>query len=85
MKIKEICEITGLTDKSVRFYIDNKLIVPHCTENHLGRRSFTFSEDNVRELDDIATLRKAGFSVAEFSAVYDTEIVTRYKCELRLP
>ena len=64
MKIKEMCELTGLTDKTVRFYIDNGLITPECKENYLGRRSFTFSKQNLSELEDIATLRKAGFSVA---------------------
>ena len=69
MKIKQVCEITGLTDKTIRFYIDNKLITPHCTENHLGRRSFTFNEENLKELDDIATLRKAGFSVVQIKEI----------------
>lgn len=38
----------------------------------------------VAETDDDAVefYRKTGFSVAEFSATYDTETVTRYKCEL---
>ncbi|MBQ7862699.1 MAG: MerR family transcriptional regulator [Clostridia bacterium] len=69
MKIKQACEITGLTDKTIRFYIDNELITPDCTENYLGRRSFTFSEENLRELDDIAILRKAGFSVAQIKEI----------------
>ena len=38
----------------------------------------------VAETDDDAVefYRKTGFSVDEFSATYDTETVTRYKCEL---
>lgn len=71
MKIKEICELTGLTDKTIRFYIENNLITPQYTQNHLGRRAFTFDEQNLEELNDIATLRKAGFSVAQIKEIKD--------------
>ena len=36
MKIKEVCEKTGLTDRAVRFYIENELIHPDYTENYTG-------------------------------------------------
>lgn len=65
MKIKEICEKTGLTDRTVRFYIEEKLIDPFYTENYLGRKSFHFSESDLESLKSIATLRAAGFSVEE--------------------
>ena len=71
MKIKEICELTGLTDKTIRFYIENNLITPQCTQNHLGRRAFTFDEQNLDELNDIATLRKSGFSVAQIKEIQE--------------
>ena len=71
LKIKEICELTGLTDKTIRFYIENNLITPQCTQNHLGRRTFTFDEQNCEELNDIATLRKAGFSVAQIKEIQE--------------
>ena len=77
MKIKEMCELTGLTDKTVRFYIDNGLITPECKENHLGRRSFTFSKQNLSELEDIATLRKAGFSVAQIKEIQNEKEKSR--------
>lgn len=77
MKIKEMCELTGLTDKTVRFYIDNGLITPECKENYLGRRSFTFSKQNLSELEDIATLRKAGFSVAQIKEIQNEKEKSR--------
>ena len=47
MKIKEICQKTGLTDRTVRYYIEEGLISPFYTENYLGRKSFDFTEDNI--------------------------------------
>lgn len=65
MKIKAVCEATGLTDRTVRYYIEENLISPAYTENYLGRKAFDFSESDIRQLADIAVLRKFGFSVAE--------------------
>ena len=65
MKIKAVCEATGLTDRSIRFYIEEGLISPSYTENYLGRRSFEYEESHVQQLKDISVLRKFGFSVAE--------------------
>lgn len=65
MKIKQICELTGLTDRAVRFYIEEGLVSPAYTENYLGRRSFDFTEEDAAHLTSIATLRKFGFTVEE--------------------
>ena len=65
MKIKEICEKTGLTDRTVRFYIEEGLISPFYIENYLGRKSFDFSEQDLERLKNIATLRAFGFTVEE--------------------
>ena len=65
MKIKEICQKTGLTDRTVRYYIEEGLISPFYTENYLGRKSFDFSEEDLKRLKNIATLRAFGFSVEE--------------------
>lgn len=69
MKIKEVCERTGLTDRAVRHYIEEKLIAPEYSENYLGRRTFYFSEADVQALLDIAVLRKVGFSVPDIRAI----------------
>jgi DNA-binding transcriptional MerR regulator len=65
VKIKAVCELTGLTARTVRVYIDEQLIAPEFTENYLGRRSFEFSQSDIAALQNIATLRKYGFSIDE--------------------
>lgn len=65
VKIKAASELTGLTTRTIRVYIDEKLIVPEFTENYLGRRSFEFSQSDIAALQNIATLRKYGFSIDE--------------------
>ena len=42
MKIKSVCELTGLTDRTIRYYIEEKLISPLYTENYLGRKTYNF-------------------------------------------
>ena len=70
MKIKAVCEATGLTDRTVRFYIEEGIFSPIYTENYLGRKTFDFSETDIRTLNDIATLRKFGFSIAEIKEMF---------------
>ena len=65
VKIKAVCDLTGLTARTVRVYIDEQLIAPEFTENYLGRRSFEFSQSDIAALQNIATLRKYGFSIDE--------------------
>lgn len=69
MKIKEVCLKTGLTDRTVRFYIEEGLIAPAYAENYLGRRAFDFSEADVATLSDIAVLREFDFSVEEIRRI----------------
>jgi len=72
MKIKAVCEMTGLTDRSIRYYIEEELLLPSYTENYLGRKTFDFSDDDVQKLKDIAVLRKFGFSIAEIKQMQAT-------------
>ncbi len=65
MKIKQVCQITDLTDRAVRYYIEEELIFPDYTENYLGRRTFDFCEGDIKMLNNIAILRKFGFTVEE--------------------
>ena len=88
VRIKEICEKSGLTDRTVRYYIEEKLLDPYYTENYLGRKSFDFSEDDLARLKDIATLRSFGFSVEEiremlFEQNNFTEIINNVKKRTR--
>lgn len=65
MKIKQVCEQTGLTDRTVRYYIEEKLISPYYTENYMGRKAYDFSATDMTMLENIAVLRKVGFTVEE--------------------
>ena len=69
MKIKSVCEATGLTDRAIRYYIDEGLVSPAFTENYLGRRNFDFSEKDVNDLSLISVFRKYGFSIPEITQI----------------
>ena len=84
MKIKAVCEATGLTDRTVRYYIEEGLISPSYTENYLGRRSFEYEESHVQQLKDISVLRKFGFTVAEIRQMLQSpESIIPLTTELR--
>lgn len=62
MKIKEVCQQTGLTEKTVRYYVERELLHPQAMEK--GDRIYTeFSSEDIRRLERVAALRKAGFSI----------------------
>ncbi len=71
MKIKEVIEKTGLTDRAVRLYIDEGLVVPSIDESYSGRKSIDFSESDVERLKNVAVLRKAGFSISDIRSMVD--------------
>lgn len=73
MKIKTVCELTGLTARTVRVYVEEGLIAPQYTENYLGRRTFNFSEEDVFALRSIAILRKFGFSISEILKIQESK------------
>ena len=73
MKIKAVCELTGLTDRTIRYYIEEKLISPLYTENYLGRKTYNFSEKDIKDLNHIAVLRKFDFTLEEIKSVWSTE------------
>ena len=69
MKIKDVITETGLTDRAIRLYIENGLVSPSCNENYAGRKNIDFTQDDVETLKNIATLRKAGFSINEIKQI----------------
>ena len=71
MKIKEACQYAELTDRAVRYYIEERLLSPAFTENYLGRRTFDFSEKDLVRLKEISVLRKFGVSIAEIRQIYE--------------
>lgn len=81
MKIKAVCEQTGLTDRAIRFYIDEGLLAPACAENYLGRKTYDFQPQDVDTLNNIAVLRKFGFSVAQIKAISENPDACRFLIE----
>lgn len=71
MKIAVVCQQTGLTDRTVRFYTDEGLLSPSYTKNYLGRKTFDFSEEDVAMLRHIAVLRKYGFAILEIKSILE--------------
>ena len=64
MKIKEVCLKTGLTEKAVRYYVENGLCSPREYESR-ERKYLDFTSENLSELKNIAVMRKLGFSIED--------------------
>lgn len=64
MTIKEAAAQTGLTEKTIRYYEAQGLIHPAMEEKN-GRNFRTYTEKEVRELCNIAVLRKMRFTIEE--------------------
>jgi len=64
MKIKEVVKRTGLTERTVRFYVEQGLIDPEPTVRN-GRTYREYSERDVDELLTVADLRRLYFSIDE--------------------
>ena len=69
-KMKQVCQMTGLTEKAIRIYMDQKLVTPKVEEG-THRNAYFFSEEDVERLKDILALRNAGFSIAEIKQMLE--------------
>ena len=81
MKMKDVLEQTDLTDRAVRLYMENGLISPSCNESYAGRKNIEFSEEDVEALKNVATLRKAGFSINEIKLLKQGSVPCRKTIE----
>ena len=81
MKMKDVIEKTQLTDRAIRLYIENGLVSPSCSENYAGRKNIEFSESDVDALKNVATLRKAGFSISEIKLMGSGQVPCRETLE----
>ena len=77
MKMKDVLEQTELTDRAVRLYMENGLVSPSCSENYAGRKNIEFSDEDVTALKNVATLRKAGFSISEIKLLKQGSVPCR--------
>ena len=66
MRIQEVIEKTGLSRRTIHYYIDQKLIIPTVNE---GNGYHDFTEEDVQKLFIIRKLRKAGLSLADIRAI----------------
>lgn len=72
MKIKQVCALSGLTARAVRFYCERGLIHPTSYELN-GRNYYEYSQEDVRTLRRVGTLRRAEFSLEEISSMMQDE------------
>lgn len=72
MKIKQVCVLSGLTARAVRFYCERGLI--HPTSYTLnGRNYYEYSQRDVSILRRVGTLRRAEFSLEEIGCMMQDE------------
>ncbi len=64
MKLKEVCQKTGLSRKTIRLYEEKGLIVPR-KEQRNGREYREYTEIDLQMLKTIALLRRAWFTMDE--------------------
>lgn len=64
MKLKELCQRTGLSHKTIRLYEEKELFHP-ARETRNGRVYREYSEEDVQTLLVVASLRKAWFTMEE--------------------
>lgn len=82
MQIKEVCEQTGLSKRTIRYYEEEGLFAPE-TEIRNGRTYRNYTEPDVRQLLVIASLRRAWFTIDEIKTMQQSpekipEIGSRY-------
>ena len=70
-KMKEVCQLTGLTEKAIRVYMEQKLVEPKVEEG-VHRKAYFFDEKDIERLKDISALRSAGFSIAEIKQMLES-------------
>ncbi|WP_281883520.1 MerR family transcriptional regulator [Paenibacillus sp. YYML68] len=68
MSIGTVCEMTGLTERQIRYYEERKLIFPSRT--HGGTRKYS--------LEDVETIREIGRQLQEGASTFELkELFTR--------
>lgn len=64
MRMKQVCEQTGLTERAVRLYVQEGLVTPQVRSGPHSQ-SYHFTEQDVALLQNIAALRQAGLGLPE--------------------
>ena len=69
LKIKDVIDKTGLTDRAIRLYIEHGLVTPENQKSYTGRNNYNFTQADIDCFDQIATLRKADFSLEQIKTL----------------
>ncbi|RKP46739.1 MerR family transcriptional regulator [Cohnella endophytica] len=85
MKIKEVCERTGLTERTIRYYVEEELISPRSNVVN-GREYRDYSERDIAELNAIADMRKLFFTIDEIKTMKRSpdqiaEVLEKYRAK----
>lgn len=70
MKLKEVCQETGLSRKTIRLYEEKQLLVPK-KEYRNGREYREYTPEDIRRLNMIAMLRRAWFTMDEIKRMLE--------------
>ena len=81
MKMRELCEKTGMSKRNVHFYIKEGLLDPGQDPSN---GYFEFSQEDAGRLVMIRSLRNAGFSIPQIRALLQTPATSGYYMNLRL-
>lgn len=68
MKIGQVCEKTGLTERTIRYYCAERLVEPK-TYEVAGRTYRDYSSADVKQLETVAALRRALFTIDEIKTM----------------
>ena len=74
MRIQEISKLTGLSKKTLHFYINEGLIQPQKSKNNY----YEFSETDIILLNQIIIFRKAGLSIKTINEIYGYPEATNF-------
>ena len=67
--IGDVHEMTGISVSALRYYADMKIVCPAKIDRQTGYRYYDF--DDIQRLKTVGYLKKAGFSLAEITAVME--------------
>lgn len=81
MQMKEICKTTNLSSRTIRYYIEEDLIHPQIKIDYNGRKSITFSQKDIDEINEIMLLKCALLSLSEIKELMKDKTKTAFFAE----
>ncbi|MBE6835352.1 MAG: MerR family transcriptional regulator [Ruminococcaceae bacterium] len=73
--MKELSALTGISERTIYYYIDDGVFVPEKrSEDYKGRKSYDYTENDVRQLKQIALLRKYDFTIKDIKLLKKEQI-----------